>query len=173
MSTSEVFVSPTTIRDTSGWRVSGSDFRLVLVDEERVTNYRAELGRALRRSRKKLSKHTQASIAKVLGVNMETVGRWERGLTDPTASQLHVMAAEYEVWNDAGLFLFPPGTAAELNVRVDRLAIERAAHQAATEAASAASLAAMLRRLEADRLSPPDTEPGHTTDESDQGSADQ
>lgn len=51
----------------------------------------AELA-ALRSARKE----SQVDIAGWLGVNDETVGRWERGEREPKAFELHRLAARYE-----------------------------------------------------------------------------
>lgn len=85
---------------------------------ERVA-FRRRLGLALARSRVKLTDHTQATIAELLAVDTETVGRWERGEREPKVTQLAVMVEEYGAPGD--WFLRPTDSITQLDARIARL----------------------------------------------------
>lgn len=78
--------------------------------------FRRRLGVTLARVRSQLTKYTQESIAKELGVDVETVGRWERGDREPKSFELHRLAVAYDVPGD--WFLFPTDSMTELDLRI-------------------------------------------------------
>lgn len=99
--------------------------------------FRRRLGLLTGRARRQLSTYTQQSIGEVFGVDKETIGRWERGLGEPKAYQLHRMAVLYcaplePPWD---LFLNPPDSLTEIDLRLAEL---RAIATAAAEDEAAA-----------------------------------
>lgn len=113
----------------SGNRVAATVRTVPATDDDRAA-FRRRLGSALGRARSRLTKYTQAQIAAELSVDRDTVGRWERGEREPKAFELHWLAQLYGV--DAGLFLNPPDSITELELRVASL--RRAAQEAAAVA---------------------------------------
>lgn len=92
-------------------------------DDERAT-FRRALGMTLQRVRRKLTAYrSQQSIATVLHVDKDTVGRWERGESEPQASELVVMWQRYDV--PAEWLLRPTSDINELDRRITVLQRER------------------------------------------------
>ena len=101
--------------------------------------FRRALGVTLSRVRRELTTYSQDRIAQELGVNVETVGRWERGEREPKTFELHRLAVKYDAPGE--WFMFPTDSLSELDRRIERLRIERlarAAGAAAQEDAAAA-----------------------------------
>lgn len=121
LSTGNITGSRRTIRRDDPW----SDGRVILSvaivpgsDADRAL-YRRRLGLVLQGARGLFPEYTQAYIGKDLGVDKDTVGKWERGLGDPSAWELHRMAALYSVppeW-----LIFPPDSISELEGRLATL----------------------------------------------------
>lgn len=95
--------------------------------------FKRRLGTVLSRSRRQLSRYTQQGIADELGIDKETIGRWERGEREPKTYQLHRMATLYCAPSEPpwDLFLNPPDSLTEVDLRVAQL---RAAAAAAAQA---------------------------------------
>lgn len=104
-------------------RVAGGE------DAER-RSFRRRLGVTLARVRQRLTTMKQSDVAELLGVDVETVGRWERGEREPKAFELHRLAEKYAVPGD--WFLFPTDSVTELDLRIET------ARASATAAAAAA-----------------------------------
>lgn len=105
-----------------GWcRRSGLSTVPDVEDEQRAA-FRRALGTTLQGVRRRLTSYrSQASIAEVLGVDSDTVGRWERGEREPKLRQLTAMARLYGV--PVSEFLDPAPTAEEqLEERLAHLA---------------------------------------------------
>lgn len=99
--------------------------------------FKRRLGVVLSLSRRRLSSYTQQTIADELGIDKETIGRWERGEREPKSYQLHRMATLYCAPSEPpwDLFLSPPDSLTEVDLRVAQLrAAAAAAAQAAAEA---------------------------------------
>jgi len=109
------------IQPNARWsgRASARSVRVVPATDGDRGAYRRRLGATLKRARSKLTDYTQADIASELDVDKDTVGRWERGDREPKAFDLHWMASLYGV--DGDLFLNPPDSITELEVRIARL----------------------------------------------------
>lgn len=103
------------------------------VEDDERREFRRALGTTMQRVRRKLTAYSsQASIAAVLGVSGDTIGRWERGEGEPQASELVEMWRRYDV--PAEWLLRPTADVNELDgwiaeLRHDRLT--RAAQEAA------------------------------------------
>jgi len=100
--------------------------------------FRRALGVTLSRVRRELTGYSQERIATALGVNVETVGRWERGDREPKTFELHRLAVKYDAPGD--WFMFPTDSLSELDRRIGRRRIEqleRAAGGAAHDDAEA------------------------------------
>lgn len=91
--------------------------------------FRRRLGVTLGRVRRRLTNLTQQDVADHLGVDVETVGRYERGEREPKAFELHRLAIKYDVPGE--WFMFPTDSVTELDARIaarrDELAVEAAA----------------------------------------------
>lgn len=99
--------------------------------------YRRRLGVTLRRIRAELTTYSQATIAEELGVDVETVGRWERGAREPKAWELGLLAERYGIPADVvGWLLFPTDSLSELETRIEEIRIAKL-RRAAAEAAQA------------------------------------
>jgi transcriptional regulator with XRE-family HTH domain len=108
--------------------------------------YRRRLGVTLRRIRERLTPYSQESIAEVLGVDKETVGRWERGEREPKAWQLGMLAERYALPDEAiAWLLYPTDSITELDDRIEGLRTEHL-RRAAVEAAQADVAAERARR---------------------------
>jgi len=102
-------------------------------EEERAA-FRRRLGVTLARVRTRLTSYSQESIAEVLGVDSETVGRWERGIREPKVYDLAQLSEKYNA--PAEWLLFPTDSVTELDRRIVqlRLAAAEAARADAGEA---------------------------------------
>lgn len=106
--------------------------------------FRRRLGITLSRVRTKLTGYaSQQAIADELGVDVETVGRWERGDREPKTFDLHRLAMKYDVPGD--WLLFPTDSVTELDDRIRALADQRLVSAAA--AAAHASLEVVEEEL--------------------------
>lgn len=122
------------------------------IEDERVTPaqraFRRRLGVTIGRVRKRLTEYTQETIAEALGVDTETVGRWERGQREPTAYKLALMAEKYRLPDEvAAWFLYPTDSISEIDERIER--IRQLQQQRAAEEAARAQVAAEARRADA------------------------
>jgi transcriptional regulator with XRE-family HTH domain len=79
--------------------------------------FRRRLGVTLSRVRTRLTSYTQETIAQELGVDVETVGRWERGDREPKTFELHRLAVKYDAPGE--WFLFPTDSMTELDLRIE------------------------------------------------------
>lgn len=111
-------------------------------DGER-TVFRRRLGRNLAAFRRAAGYAKQEDVGALLGVVGETVGRWERGLKEPKAYELHRLAELYRARPD--WLLSPTDSTTEMDVRAAIL------RQAASEAAQAAVADEIARRAAADK----------------------
>lgn len=103
-------------------------------DDQRVA-FRRALGTTLKAVRRKLTPYrSQASIAELLGVDSDTVGRWERGEREPKVSELVLLWERYDV--PAEWLLRPTADVNELDGWIAGLQRERQT-QAALEVARA------------------------------------
>lgn len=106
---------------------------------ERVA-FRRRLGVTLTRIRTELTEYTQATIAEELGVDTETVGRWERGEREPKTWQLSQLVEKYDLPPDvAAWVLFPTDSLTELDRRIAEIRtaqLRRAAEEAARHEAA-------------------------------------
>lgn len=120
--------------------------------------FRRRLGFTLSRVRTKLTKYTQETIAQAIGVDVETVGRWERGDREPKTFELHRLAVLYDVPGD--WFLFPTDSVTELDARIeDQRAVSLAAGAVASSRQDLEREAAELRDAAARRASKRDRRP--------------
>lgn len=97
--------------------------------------FRRRLGTNIARIRSTLTEYTQASIAEELGVDTETVGRWERGDREPKVYDLARLARAYDV--PADWLLEPTDSITELDARIRflRQAVEGVGRAVEEEAA--------------------------------------
>lgn len=115
------------------WSPSNGRSTVPHVDDDERLAFRRALGTTLQRVRRKLTSYkSQASIASALGVNDDTVGRWERGEREPKVSELVQLWGLYDV--PAEWLLRPTADVNELDRRIAGLRHERLT-RAATEAA--------------------------------------
>ena len=49
---------------------------------------------------RKIHGDTQTQLASKLGVNQQTIARWEKGVTEPSIKQIKALATQYKVTTD-------------------------------------------------------------------------
>ena len=49
---------------------------------------------------RKIHGDTQTQLASKLGVNQQTIARWEKGLTEPSIKKIKALATQYKVTTD-------------------------------------------------------------------------
>jgi transcriptional regulator with XRE-family HTH domain len=99
------------------------------VEEGEREAFRRRLGWTLGAIRRRLTPYSQQSIADVLGVDTETLGRWERGLREPKVSELVQLWRRYDV--PAEWLLDPTDSITELDRRIGDLRARRLREAAA------------------------------------------
>ena len=127
---------------------------VMLVEVADRDDFQRSLGRTLYRVRRRLTKYrSQDSIAEALGVDGDTIGRWERGEQEPRAFELAMLCDRYEV--PADWLLNPTDSGRELETRIEILRRDRLV-RAALEAAADDEADDPSPASDADGGAPPD-----------------
>lgn len=152
LSTRRLAVLTTAKRRDAPWSGSSALLTVPVVpgsDADRAL-YRRRLGLLLEGGRTLNEEHTQAFVGAELGVGKDQIGKWERGLAEPRAWELHRMVQLYGL--EPGWVICPPDSIGELEFRIAGL------RQAAAEAARADAEDERDPRDDDETSSPPDTQ---------------